>query len=46
METWSVFSGTDIGLALIGLAGLMSVVVVLRTAFSNVNTRERNLKNR
>jgi hypothetical protein len=46
METWNVFSGSDIGLALIGLAGLVSVVVVLKTAFGNVNTRERKLKNR
>jgi hypothetical protein len=44
METWSVFSGSDIGLALIGLAGLASVVVVLRTAFGNVNKRELSLK--
>ena len=44
METWSVFSGSDIGLALIGLAGLVSVVVVLGTAFGNVDTRERNLR--
>lgn len=44
--TWNVFSGSDIGLALIGLSGLVSVVVVLRTAFGNVNKRERSLKNR
>ena len=44
METWSVFSGSDIGLALIGLAGFASVVVVLRTAFGNVAKREVNLR--
>jgi hypothetical protein len=44
METWSVFSGSDIGLALIGLAGLASVVVVLRTAFGNVTKRELTLR--
>ena len=44
METWNVFSGSDIGLALIGLSGLVSVVVVLRTAFGNVSKREINLR--
>jgi len=44
METWSVFSGTDIGLALIGVAGLVSVVVVLKTAFGNVTRREITLR--
>ena len=40
METWSVFSGSDIGLALIGLAGLVSVVVVMASATGNVGKRE------
>ena len=44
METWSVFSGSDIGLALIGFAGLASVVVVLKTAFGNVTKRELTLR--
>ena len=44
METWSVFSGSDIGIALIGLAGLASVVVVLKTAFGNVTKRELTLR--
>jgi hypothetical protein len=44
METWSVFSGSDIGLALIGVAGLVSVVVVLKTAFGNVTKREITLR--
>jgi hypothetical protein len=44
METWSVFSGNDIGLALIGLAGFASVVVVLRTAFGNITNREITLR--
>jgi hypothetical protein len=44
MQTWSVFSASDLGLAVIGLAGLVSVVVVLSTAFGNVDTRERNLR--
>jgi len=42
--TWSIFSGSDIGLALIGLAGLVSVVVVLKTAFGNVTKRELRVK--
>lgn len=43
-QTWSIFSGSDIGFALIGLAGLVSVVVVLRTAFGNVAKRELRVK--
>ena len=43
-QTWSNFSSSDIGLALIGLAGLVSVVVVLRTAFGNVTKRELRVK--
>jgi hypothetical protein len=44
METWNLFSASDLGLALIGVAGLVSVVVVLGTAFGNVNKREINLR--
>ena len=44
METWSNFTASDLGVALIGVAGLVSVWVVLSTAFSNVNKRELNLK--
>ena len=44
METWSNFSASDLGIALIGVAGLVSVVVVLRTAFGNVNKREMNIR--
>jgi hypothetical protein len=43
-DTWSQFSFTDIGIALIGLSGLVSVYVVLSTAFGNVNKRELSLK--
>ena len=42
--TWSVFTASDLGLAVIGLAGLVSVVVVLRAAFGNIDTLERNRK--
>ena len=44
MEAWSNFSASDLGIAVIGLAGLVSVVVVLRTAFGNVNKREMNIR--
>jgi len=44
METWNLFSGSDIGLALIGLAGFASVFVVLKTAFGNVAKREVTLR--
>ncbi len=44
METWNLFSGSDIGLALIGVAGLVSVVVVLKTAFGNTTKRELTLR--
>jgi hypothetical protein len=43
MQTWSVFSGSDIGLALIGVAGFVSVWVVLSTALGNVVKREIKL---
>jgi hypothetical protein len=44
MDTWELFTGNDILLALIGLAGFGSVVIVLRTALRNVNKRERVLR--
>jgi hypothetical protein len=43
-DTWSLFSFTDLGVALIGLSGLVSVYVVLSTAFGNVNKRELSLR--
>jgi hypothetical protein len=46
VETWNVFSASDVAYAFLGFSGLVSVVVVLKTAFGNVNTRERKLKNR
>lgn len=45
METWSLFSGNDIALALIGLAGLVSVILVFATASGNVAKREISLRN-
>lgn len=44
METWSVFSGSDLILALVGLIGFASVAIVLRTAFGNVAKRELTLR--
>jgi hypothetical protein len=40
METWSVFTGSDIAIALIGLAGLVSVVIVMASATGKVGKRE------
>lgn len=44
METWSVFSGNDIVLALVGFIGFASVAIVLKTAFGNVAKREVTLR--
>jgi len=44
METWAIFTGTDLALAVIGLGGLLSVVVVISTAFRKVNQREFNIR--
>ena len=41
METWNLFTGSDMALAGIGFVGLVSVLIVLRSAFTKVNTRER-----
>ena len=40
METWALFTGTDIALAFVGLAGFVSVGIVLATANGNVAKRE------
>ncbi len=44
MQTWSVFSGSDLTLALVGFIGFASVAIVLRTAFGNVANRELTLR--
>jgi len=44
METWSVFSGSDIALAVLGLVGFASVAIVVSTASSRVNKREITLR--
>lgn len=43
METWATFTGSDIALAVIGLVGLASVVIVFATATGNVAKREVTL---
>ena len=45
MQTWSLFTASDLALAVLGVLGLLSVVVVLRTAGRNVDIRERSRKN-
>ena len=37
-------STTDVVMAFLGLAGLVTVVIVMTSAFSNVNKFERNRK--
>lgn len=44
MQTWSLFTGSDIAMAVVGLAGLLSVVVVLFTASRKVDKRERGIR--
>jgi hypothetical protein len=45
METWSNFTTVDTFTAVIGFIGLLSVLIVLKTAFGNVDKLERNRKN-
>jgi len=40
MDTWSVFSGSDLFLGLLGAAGFLSMIVVVATASSRVGKRE------
>ena len=40
-ETWNLFTGNDIALALVGFVGFFSVVAVLRTAFRTMDQKER-----
>jgi len=40
METWNLFTNSDIILAVIGFVGLVSVGIVLNSASRKVNTRE------
>jgi hypothetical protein len=44
METWSLFTTSDIFMAFMGLVGFATVLIVVKTAFGNVNKFERNRK--
>ena len=44
METWNTFTAGDLGLALIGIFGLITVVVTLASAQGKVNRREQALR--
>ena len=41
METWSNFSTSDIFMAFMGLVGLLTALIVVKTAFANAQFRER-----
>lgn len=43
-ETWNLFVGNDMLIAIIGLVGVTSATVVLMTAFNKIDRRERTLK--
>jgi len=44
METWSVFTGNDILIGLIGAAGFLSVIAVVFTGSQRMNKREELLR--
>lgn len=44
METWALFTGTDIALAILGLIGFASVAIVMATASGKVAKREISLR--
>lgn len=44
METWNLFSNSDAFYVIMGAAGLVSVIIVMRTAFANTNKFERKLQ--
>ena len=44
MQTWSLFTASDLALAVLGMLGLASVIVVFRTASGNINKREITLR--
>jgi hypothetical protein len=43
-DTWSSFSTTDIFMAFMGLIGLLTALIVVKTAFANTDSIERNRK--
>jgi hypothetical protein len=44
METWSNFSTADVFMVFMGLVGLMTALIVIKTAFANTDSIERNRK--
>ena len=44
METWSSFSTSDIFMAFMGLIGLLTALIVVKTALANTDRLERNRK--
>lgn len=39
-DTWNLFTGNDVALAVVGFAGFFSVVAILNTAFRTMNRTE------
>ena len=44
METWNLFSSTDLVVAVLGILGISSVFVVFGTATKKVNKRELTMR--
>jgi len=44
METWNLFSSTDLVVAILGILGIASVFVVFGTATKKVNKRELSMQ--
>jgi hypothetical protein len=44
IETWNLFAGNDMLVAIIGFVGVTSATIVIMTAFTNIDRRERNIK--
>jgi hypothetical protein len=44
METWNIFYGNDVVIGLLGALGFISMLVVISSASSKVDKRERVLR--
>ena len=44
METWNIFSTTDLLVAVVGIIGISTVFIVFGTATKKVNKREVTMK--
>jgi hypothetical protein len=42
--TWNLFVGNDLLVAIVGFVGVTSATIVLMTAFTNIDRRERKIK--